>query len=286
MLHFYGFGKLRLSYNGREADRFPTIQVEELLAFLILRPKIRHPRDTLIALLWPDVDEASARHRFSIVLSRLRKLIRALEIEFEDYFETNNQWVAFMPLRPYHFDCDTFNQLSRQAQSTSELAQKEILLKEALKLRCAPFMEGIYSDWILTEREYLNRIHLRILGQIMHCCTQRQAFDEAIEYGLNILQDDPLREDVHCALMSCYKAQNRPDLVIKQYQTCQALLKTELMLAPSAGTVALFQRLMMELAKYKLVNNSSSRIEKELLLAMDNFNRAANQLQLALQSGN
>lgn len=286
MLHIYGFGKLRLSYNGHEVDRFPTVQVEELLAFLVLRPKIKHPRETLLTLLWPDIDEASARHRFSIVLSRLRKLIRALELRFEDYFETNNQWVAFAPLRPYHFDCDTFTQLSRQAHSAPDLAQKEILLKEALKLRRASFMEGIYSDWILTEREHLNRIHLRNLGQIMHCCTQRQAYDEAIEFGLDILQDDPLREDVHCALMSCYKAQNRPDLVIKQYQTCQALLKTELMLAPSAGTVALFQRLMTELAKYKLANNPSSRTEKELLLAIDNFNQAANQLQQALQAGN
>ncbi len=146
MLHFYGFGKLRLSYNSQEVDRFPTIQVEELLAFLILKPKIRHPRDTLIALLWPDVDEASARHRFSIVLSRLRKLIRALGLEFEDYFETNNQWVAFMPLQPYQFDCDTFTQLSRQALNIPELAQKELFLKEALTLCRAPFMEGIYSD--------------------------------------------------------------------------------------------------------------------------------------------
>ena len=147
-------------------------------------------------------------------------------------------------------------------------------------------MEGIYSDWILTEREHLNRIHLRTLGQLMHCCTQRQAFDEAIEYDLDILQDDPLREDVHCALMNCYKAQNRPDLVIKQYETCQTLLKMELMLPPSAGTVALFQRLMTELAKNKLASNPSSRIEKDLIIAIDKFNQAANQLQQALQAGN
>jgi len=285
VLIIYAFGKLRLASQQNLCDQFSTRQVEELLAFLLLKPKIRHPREKLIAMLWPELDVPHARHRFSIALSRLRRAVRSLGVKFEDYFQTTNDWVAFMPKQPYQFDRDLFVQSFRQALQTDDLIQKEAVLGEALAIFRNHLMEGIYADWCLAEREYLERLRLRALGLAMHCCMQRQAYEDAIEFGYDILHHDPLREEVHCALMHCFHAQQRADLLLRQYKKCRELLQAELRQPPSPGTTALFQKLMADLAKVRLDETTDFKTRQKLILAMNTFLQAADQLQKLLVYG-
>jgi DNA-binding SARP family transcriptional activator len=284
MFMIYGFGKLRLAHGKNLVDHFPTQQVEELLAFLLLKPKIRHPREKLIAILWPDLDVPAARHRFSIVLSRLRKSMRTLGVEFEDYFQTTNSWIAFMPKRPYQFDREIFLQLFHKGLYAEDLVQKEATFREALALFPSHLMDGLYTDWCVVEREYLDRLRLRAAGQVMHCCMKRCAYEDAIEFGYDILNDDPLREDVHCALMQCFHAQRRPDLLLKQYKWCSSLLHDELSQPPSDATNDLFQQLMSDLANTRLNSVTSPNARRQLKGAITAFFQAADQLHSALNA--
>src|SRR5690242_6011222 len=44
-----------------------------LLAFLAARPRIFHQRDTLLALLWPELDQERARHALNKAVHFLRQ---------------------------------------------------------------------------------------------------------------------------------------------------------------------------------------------------------------------
>jgi hypothetical protein len=76
-LQVQAFGRLRLQHDGHVVTSFPTHHVEELLAYLLLNPQVRHSREKLITILWPESQPEKARGRFSTTLpprptSRLR----------------------------------------------------------------------------------------------------------------------------------------------------------------------------------------------------------------------
>jgi DNA-binding SARP family transcriptional activator len=257
---------------------FPTRQVEELLGFLLLDPQVRHTREKLITLLWPDVDVDNGRHRFSIALSRLRKMFHHLVIPFDDFIHSTREWVAFDPQRPFFFDRDQFVQHCQTGFRSENLAQRETLLQTAVDLYRADLMEGIYADWCLGEREHMARLRLRALGQLMFCCMQRQAYDAAVEHGHAILQEDPLREETHRALMLCYHRQGRSELAARQYKICADLLQTEFKELPLSDTTALYAQIMENRARLSLAQAPPEK-RPDLLLALDTFRQAASRLE-------
>ena len=283
MLNAQAFGKLQLAHRQTVLDHFPTRHVEELLGFLLLKPQVHHTREKLITQLWPEVDLSQGRHRFSIVLSRLRKMFLQLEAPFDHYVHATREWVAFVPEQPFTFDCEQFLAHYHAGFRADNLTQRESLLRAAVALYRADLMEGIYADWCLSERERLARLRLRALGQLMHCCLQREAYAEAIDFGHAILQDDPLREEVHRALMECYTRQDRHDLAARQYQICFDLLQRELNELPLVDTTELYQQIMATRARAALDNPRHSPAHKQAIqAALADFQQAAGRLNALL----
>jgi DNA-binding SARP family transcriptional activator len=278
VLEIHAFGKLRLGYQQTMMGHFPTRQVEELLGFLLLDPQVHHTREKLITLLWPDVDVANGRHRFSIVLSRLRKIFHQLVIPFDDFIHSTRDWVCFDPQQPFFFDRDQFIQHCQDGFRSENLVQREQLLQTAVNLHRADLMEGVYADWCLGERERMARLRLRALGQLMYCCMQRQAYDAAIEHGHAILQDDPLREETYRALMLCYHQQGRSDLAARQYKICADLLQTEFKEIPLSDTTALYVQIMEDRGLL-LLDQEPPEKRQDLLLALNTFRQAARRLE-------
>lgn len=283
MLEFLGFGKLQICHAAVTINQYPTQQVEQLMAYLLLHPEMEHSREKLIFEFWPDVQTDQARHRFTIVLSRLRQLFKQLGLQFEKYVETTRDWVLFAPERPFTFDRNQFVAQSLTGLKTEDLQSRELLLKQALHLYRAELFEGIYAQWCLTEREYLARLRLRVLGQLMYGCLQQEAYSEAIEYGYLILQEDPLREETHRALMLCYQQQNRPDLATRQYAQCCTLLEQELGIFPLPETTQLYteimnQRISRVLSQKNLTPAKKQKIQQAFLI----FQAAASDLEALL----
>lgn len=278
MLEFLGFGKLQICHAAVTINQYPTQQVEQLMAYLLLHPEMEHSREKLIFEFWPDVETDQARHRFTIVLSRLRQLFKQLGVPSEKYVQTTRDWVLFAPERPFSFDRNQFVTQSLTGLKTEELQTRELLLRQALHLYRAELFEGIYTQWCLTEREYLARLRLRVLGQLMYCCLQQDAFAEAIEFGHLILQEDPLREETHRALMHCYQQQNRPDLAARQFVQCCTLLEQELGILPLPETTKLYTEIMSQRVRSSLSKSPHSSKNQKIQQAFLAFQAAASAL--------
>ncbi len=282
-LEVCAFGKLTLSHQAHRVAHFPTRQTEELLGFLLVHPHQQHSREKLIALLWPQVIIDNGRHRFSIILSRLRASFKQIQLPFSDYIHTSRDWVLFDPERPFTFDRDQFIAGCQHGFQTKDTAIQENILLDTLALYRADLMEGIYANWCLAERERLSRLRLRALGRLMYCTMQRHAYAEAIEFGHIILQEDPLREEAHRALMLCYQQQGRLDLANQQFTQCANLLQTELDTLPLPETISLYSQIMGTSATHFLSQPQHNSCKKrEVQAALATFLQAAIQLKTLL----
>ena len=204
LLHIQAFGKLQMQYQDKVTTTFPTRHVEALFGYLLLYPETEHHREKLIELLWPDGSPDKARARLSTAVWRLRSVLDSLGLDTAVYLPASRDWIAFTPTRPYSCDLVQFEQALTQASQTRNEVQREQCLQTAVSLYHGDLFEGLYPDWILIAREQFARRFLQALGELMAACLARHAYAEALAHGQTILAADPLREEVHRALMLCY----------------------------------------------------------------------------------
>ncbi len=245
-LQIRALGKLQLQHDELVVSSFPTHHVEELLGYLLLFPRVKHSRLKLIDLLWPDCSEEQGRGRLNTAVWRLRKLFDDLHFACDDFLFTSRDWISLAPPPSVQIDFVTFEVCERQARAETDLARQEQWLSQAVALYQGEFCEGIYADWCLLERERLARLHLRLLGELMFSAMQQGAFETAVELGQHILQIDPLREEVHRALMHCYHALGLYAQAMRQFHHCTNLLQAELRIMPLPETITLFSQIAAE----------------------------------------
>ena len=266
------FGKLRLEHDGYVVSAFPTRQVEELFAFLLVNPQTEHSREKIINLLWPELPASSGRGRLSTVLWRLRTLFQQLAIPVEDYLQATRDWIAFVPTQPLNLDLLLFrSHLAAAATATSD-TELERALERAIDIYRGDLFEGLYADWCLNEREYLARQHLRAMGQLMACLMRQKRHDEALALGTEILHRDPLREEVHRAMMHCYWQNGQFAQAARQFQDCTQLLLREMQISPMPETVILYSTIMEDRLNYaRLQSSMPTAVQRQLQLAFAEF---------------
>ncbi|MFN8423473.1 MAG: bacterial transcriptional activator domain-containing protein [Anaerolineae bacterium] len=92
-----------------------------------------------------------------------------------------------------------------------------------------------YDDWLFVERDRCLNLYLQSawLGR-EHAAGGR--FEQAAGYAHRVLAVDPLREEVHRALMLFLARTGQRSTAIAQYQSCAALLRRELGIEPLGAT--------------------------------------------------
>ena len=237
-LRVYAFGRLRVAYAGGEAHRFPTRQAESLFGYLAMHAGADHSRDVRIEqVLGGYGDLKSARARLSTSLWRVRRTLVEAGAPADDFLITERDTVGLTGGATLWVDVSAFLD-ALQAAATAD--EPEQAWGEAVAFYQGELCEGLYHDWCLAERERLERLLLRTLGQMMSARAARGTLDEAIALGHRILERDPLREQVHRALMGYYYRAGNRAAAVRQYQRCCELLRAELDIAPMPETQALY----------------------------------------------
>lgn len=271
------FGKLRLKHREAVITAFPTRRVEELLGYLLLNQGVEHPREKLVATLWPDATPQNGRASLSTALWRLRNVFGQLELSADEFLFTSRDWVRFVSPDSLDFDLKIFHYHLSIAAKLADSVEREQAIDAASAVYKGAFCEGIYAEWCLLERERLERQYLRAQGQLMASQIQRQAYELAAATGEDILMRDPLREEVHRAIMHCNWKLGRRSGAIRQFQRCARLLQSELQILPMPETIALYRRIIDE-RLYEIQRNGKGPASPELLAAYDNFLLAAEDL--------
>ncbi len=209
-----------------------------LLAYLVRRGGAV-PRESLMALLWPDSGDAQARASLRQTLAGLRRDLgaaAATSISTEDYA------VALTP-ETCVADTSVFEQLAR-SEAVGDLEVAQALWRGA-------FLEGLgsitpeFDRWAEAERGALRAGFEALLLRLCDAYATASRTEESIATALRLLALDPLQEHVHRRVIDGYRRQKRFDAALRQFESLQTVLRDELGVSPEPATLALIREVRM-----------------------------------------
>lgn len=234
MLHLYTFGGLRIERDG-QLFQLPTQKARDLLAYLITFRDRPHPRSALASVLWPNLAEERARRRLSDTLWRVRRAVGP------DIILVNEDTIAFNQACDHWLDIQEFENKTQEAGCEGQTDPHRILhLASCIPLYRGPFLDGLYYDWVLLERERLRELYLRALGHLLERYKQVGDYKAALETAQQLVAVEPLHESAHRELMRLYHLQGRDAKAIAQYHRCREILEETLETTPAPETEALY----------------------------------------------
>jgi DNA-binding SARP family transcriptional activator len=245
------FGTARCAWDGAQSARLGR-PGQRLLGYLVLHRNRPHSRERLAELLWGDgeSDRERPRRRLNTALWRLRQSLAPPGCARTSWLTSTPEGeVDFAPAEGdgCWIDVEAFaDPLRRILRSEPERAAE----RDAAELEAAvahyggDLLEGCYDEWVLPERRALQALLLAALEWLMRHRAAAARPEAAIQAGQHLLTHDPMREDIHRALMALYERIGNRRGALRQYDYCRDLLASELGVTPEAETEALHHRVL------------------------------------------
>ncbi|MEZ4658980.1 MAG: tetratricopeptide repeat protein [Caldilineaceae bacterium] len=223
-----------------------------LLAYLALESPKAVPRDTLLGLFWPELNQDDARNNLRVTLTRLRK---ALAHEGAPYLESNRRTVQWNADAPASIDVVVFLHLMRTAAqhdhpSLAACPTCMATLERAQALYTAEMLSGFhlpecaaFEEWLLFQREALHMQLMQLLAHLEAAYVDAATLADAVRIVRRRLALDPLDEDAHRRLMALLVRIGQRHAALIQYEACRRLLAAELDVPPAPETVALYEQI-------------------------------------------
>ena len=206
-------------------------------------------RDSLLALLWPELEPSRARAVLRRNLSLLRTALAG------EWLAVDRQMVGTDPEAEFWLDVDQFSRLVHSWQTHGH-PQEQICprcleaLAEAATLYRGDFLEGFglrnsvaYDDWQFFQAEGLRQELASALERLVSGHSARGNYEAALPYARRWLALDPLHELAHRRLMQLYAQAGQRSAALRQYQGYVRILDEELGLPPTRETTALYEQI-------------------------------------------
>lgn len=245
-LYFLGSPQLFLDNVPITATRRKAVA---LLAYLTVE-RGQHRRESLSALMWPDYDQSKA---FTNLRHTLWEIQRSIG---EGWLITDRERIRLNEDADIWLDVRQFESLLTQSRTQNDISLRISLLAEAAKLYRNHFLTGFglkdapdFNEWAFAESEELRCQLAGALTNLSEAyCALGQA-EKAIPYVRRLITLDPLNEAEHRRLMKVYWQAGQHSAALKQYQTCEEILRKALNLDPQPETYALYKQIRKGEAK-------------------------------------
>jgi len=235
------FGALEIVHDQAAPLRPSTQRVLALLGYLIAHHDVPQSRDKLVDVLWPDLLPRQGRRMLSDTLWRARRLLTPPSQTDTPTLVMSGDAVTFRPGTSIWVDLIAFEQfLQPPANQPSQPIER---LRAAVEFYRGDFLEECYDDWALYERERLREQYLSALQMLLTHDQEQRAYDLALQHALRLIQADPLREEVHRALMRLYYLLGREADAIRAFEQCRDALINELGVEPEPETLSLYDEI-------------------------------------------
>ena len=213
-------------------DVSPTPRkAQALLAYLALSAGQWHGRDRLAGLLWSDRQEARSRNSLRQALASIRTLGESLGMTL---IETVGDRVL-LPDEVAETDVAAFQRLS----ADDPIAAADLYAGDLLDGFTAP--DAAFQDWLAGERAALRETACETFERAVAQAAQNGQGRKAVDLAKRLVELDPYRESSHRRLMELHAAAGDRVEAIRQYQTCERLLREELDVAPAPETTQLLE---------------------------------------------
>ncbi|MDB5059026.1 MAG: hypothetical protein JWO59_2498, partial [Chloroflexi bacterium] len=227
--------------------KVPAGKTLALLAYLAVEGGM-HPREEVVALLWPDVGEQEARACLRTALTVLRKAL-SIRSEKPEVLRTVSNAIGLEPAATevdVHV-LETAAALARQREATPGL---RVQLERAVAAARGPLLTGVsladapdFATWLLVRRE---ASHRRLAEVLAHLASLHEATGDlptAITTLEQWVRHDPLEEQAHSRLIAAHAATGDSAAGLRAYEECRTVMGTELGIEPSLEIQALAEQL-------------------------------------------
>ena len=237
MIRLRTLGSVRL-FNGDERDLESLLAQPRRVALLVYlalaTPRGFHRRDTLLALFWPDHDEAHARNALSQSVHVLRRILGTETIISRADDELGLDWAGFW--------CDA-------VAFEAELEAGHV--DAALELYRGPLLEGFHVSnaapeldrWLDQQREHYARRYAQALEWMARSREAAGDFASAVPWRRKLAALDPLSARAASALMRALAAAGERAQALQHARVHEMLVREELGVAPDPSIVALAREL-------------------------------------------
>jgi DNA-binding SARP family transcriptional activator len=260
----FGSARFELQVPGKIGSLHLAPRCAELLAFLGIYKGQSFTRGDLIEAIWSEQVTDIAIGSINTTLWRLRKGLETFEVPISTYLVTDRRGVGLRSGAQIEVDVARFESQARQelakAAARGGGADYEALREIALLYRNRP-LAGFSGVWALRCRESLRTIYVDILEHLMAWHAQNGEYAQAIDYARRILDVDPVREDVHGALMRYFALNGQRTLALRQFEACRALLQRELAISPLPEIVALYREIARDSLRVHVTTPAATRAQ-------------------------
>jgi predicted ATPase/DNA-binding SARP family transcriptional activator/Tfp pilus assembly protein PilF len=216
----------------RQLTRFRTQKAASLLAYLAYHPAPQ-PRETLIALLWPEAEPEVGRHNLSNALSFLRHLLEPPGVPPGTIVLADRTSVRLNPAAVTVDAIEFENQVS-QAQPQGLSAEERLArLLGAAERYGGTLLPGYYEEWVAPEALRLESLFVQTVIQIVPLLLAAEKREQALEYARRAVSADPLSEEATCCLMQAFCASDQAWQALRAYRQLERRLEEELDTQPS-----------------------------------------------------
>ncbi|HUF38369.1 MAG TPA: AAA family ATPase [Anaerolineales bacterium] len=241
-------GSPQLVVNGKTV-RPDTRKALALLTYLGLSEQ-EYQRDSLTALLWPELTQSRARAALRRTLTPLNNALGP------EALNATRETVALNPSFSLWVDVCAFEQTADQIaahghEPRSVCDRCFAPLAAAIALYRGDFLEGFslrdsapFDDWQFYESERLRRQLSTFLELLSAGLENRGELDAALLHARRWLSLDSLHEPAHRAMMRIYARQRDRSRALRQYRECLRILDQELGVSPLEETTRLYEDIL------------------------------------------
>lgn len=197
------FGELRYTCSQTKTDilleKWRTKKTKELFCFLIHYREKTVDRDTLIELLWPEMDIQKAIVNLHSTVYQLRKVLDQYHLGI-DVKRVGDGY--HLELNGLYTDVDLFE---RAAAHLPELTNQTAgTYEQLLAYYKADYFSNCYYWWAEGEKIRLRNIYHRITYVLIDYYIKQSWLDKAIELCHTIQKNDPYEETTYMHLIDLY----------------------------------------------------------------------------------
>jgi DNA-binding SARP family transcriptional activator len=239
-LYLLGPPKLALNDAPITADRRKTLA---LLAYLAVNRE-QYAREYISALLWPDYDQDKAFTNLRHTLWETGQTIG------EGWIIASRETIGLNPDANLWLDVAQFDSLITQSRSQTDISLRISLLADSVSIYRNHFLTGFslkdappFNEWAFaTSEELRHQLSYALSTLSDNLCSLGQA-ETAIPHVQRLVSLDPLNEASHRQLMKVYIHTGQYNAALKQYQTCEKILRKELGIDPQPETRELYRKI-------------------------------------------
>lgn len=249
-------------FKNGEKINFPFKKAEALIFYMVLYKQAS--RDTIVNLLWGDLEEAVAKKNLRNAVYSIKKIFNE-----EVLISPKRSVLIFNPEINVEVDIEKF--LSSNLEESVEVYKGDFL--EGFYLKYEESFEG----WVLELREYYKDLYIHKLQEIIEKYESSKDIKKLKKYCKALILVDEYNEKAYRTIMYSYKEEGKYDKAIYIYNKLLDLLKKELEVSPDEKTINLYKEIIHIKNSEKVCEECDETSffygrSKELNLLKNNYN--------------